>query len=543
MTSPACLFLGLGAGTLPRLIAAHVPDATCVALELDSSVCEACLHLGLNSTSVTVIVDDGVDWVEAQSLSAAPPSFDAVFIDIFDGQNACPAAALSDSFLASLHSLLHPDGVVVHNLHYGSKLLNATLLKAEGSYATAFQSACRAYALDANPWAGNAIIAASPSSSSVYSCERRLRAAAAAAGKRHNLIFDAARRCEGAEHLRAHEGALRTDERGQTKAPLPTQTAWARVAASEVAPVATAEMSTPRFTANVAEARRLREALPMAEAGAALANAGLLEEQAMKGWGAATIRLASSLTLAIGLEGPLETLHDELPAFSADRESHKRVTKAKIEMQSPLVDVDASADFYAAYEALICEHVAPHVAAASSASSRRNLLRTTDDEETLWYACVPTIRVQTPSEEHATIRPHVDGMYDLPDGSINFWLPLTELESTCTLWTESVPGLEDFHPLTAATRFDGRRCLHFTLPNHSARTRVSLDFRCIPGALHEPNGRLAQAGYFSAVVRDTSASGTGRFVPGYRGQTSMLHGLPHKRTPPGWQTKKRARKA
>ena len=368
----------------------------------------------------------------------------------------------------------------------------------------------------AKPWAGNAIIAAS-TSSNAYSHETSLRAAAAAAGTRHQLTFDAPGRCQGAEFLGIQVGSL-----GQpsTKSALPAETA------------------TPRFTANVAEARRLREALPLAEAGAALVRAGLLEEQALEGWDAPTERLATSLACLLGLEGGLEELHGAIPGFSPDRDSHSRVTKEKIRLQHPVTDAEASSVFHAAFESLICEHVAPHVAAACSDAS--DLLRSTvDGQETLWYACVPTIRVQTPSEEQATIRPHVDGMYDLPDGSINFWVPLTALNSTSTLWVESVPGLEDFHPLTGATRFDGRRCLHFTLPNHSSRTRVSLDFRCIPGALHEPDGRLARAGYFSSVVRDTS----GRFVPGHRGQVTMLHGLPHTKRPPGWKQPIRKPKA
>lgn len=515
VTSPKCLFLGLGAGSLPRFIDTHVPGAVCVALELDNAVCEAAqLHLGLRHTNVTVIVDDGVEWVATQARSATPPRFDAIFIDIFDSQNNCPPEAFSDSFLASMRGLLQPGGVVVHNLHYGSKRLNATLREAESSYARAFQNACRAFAADANPWAGNAIIAASPSAN-VYSCELRLREAAVLAGKRHHLLFDAARRCEGAEGLRANS----------TAAPLLPE-------------VAMAEMATPRFAANIAEARRLRESLPLAEAGAALASVGLLKETVLHGWGAPTKHLAASLTLVLGLRGQLETLHSELPAFSSDRESHKRITKAKIQLQRPLADESIAAEFHSIYDSFICEHVAPHVALACAGPSSPNLLRTSDGEDTLWYACTPTIRVQTPSEEHATIRPHVDGMYELPDGSINFWMPLTPLESSSTLWVESVPGLENFHPLTGATRFDGRRCLHFTLPNHSSRTRVSLDFRCVPGALHEPSGRLAQAGYFSAVVREASASGNGMFIPKCRGETSMLHGLPHTSTPPGWQIKR-----
>ena len=604
VTSPACLFIGLGAGTLPKLVHHHIPGASCVALELDGAVCEAArLHLGLDGTGVQVVIGDGVEWVEAQAAAAVPPKFDAIFIDIFDGQNNCPPAAHSDSFLGAVHALLQPSGVVVHNLHYGSQRLNGTLQAAESAYARTFESACRAFALDAQPWAGNAIIAASPSaatysaaSSHDVNVNRRLLwphsepgrpwkgllAAAAAAGTRHQLIFDLPSRCGGAEDLKDLKQDLR-----ETR----TATGVATPTAAE-----TAEMATPRFIANVAEARRLRESLPLGEAGAAVAQVGLLEEELIDGWGAATEELTASLARTLGLRGPLEMLHGELPAFSPDRESHKRITKAslfasfplapfllrlyqlpssrrgrgkltcsfaclllaspnrqaKIELQSPLTDTEIAATFHAAYESLICAHVAPHVASACAAAFTEgsadqpmghpgqpvNLLRTSEGEETLWYACVPTLRVQTPSEEHATIRPHVDGMYALPDGSLNFWVPLTDLDRSSTLWVESRPGLEDFHPLTGATRFDGRRCLHFTLPNHSPRTRVSLDFRCIPGALYEPNGRLAKAGYFSSVVRTTSASGEqGKFVPACRGQISMLHGLPHTGTPPGWKSK------
>ena len=53
----------------------------------------------------------------------------------------------------------------------------------------------------AKPWAGNAIIAAS-TSANAYTQETSLGAAAAAAGMRHQLTFDAPGRCQGAEFLR-----------------------------------------------------------------------------------------------------------------------------------------------------------------------------------------------------------------------------------------------------------------------------------------------------------------------------------------------------
>lgn len=364
---PACLFIGLGAGTLPKLVHHHIPLASCVALELDGAVCEAArLHLGLDvtdGTGVQLVIGDGVEWVEAQAAAASPPKFDAVFIDIFDSHNKCPPAALSDSFLGSVHALLQPSGVVVHNLHYGSPRLNATLQAAEEAYARTFESACRTFALDAQPWAGNAIIAASPSAA-IYSAtsshgyanvDRRLLwpdsepgrpwkgllVSAAAAGTRHQMIFDLPSRCAGAEDLRREDlrredlrrGDLRREDLLETEKPTAVAvpavaTAATSLAAATPTAAEASEMATPRFIANVAEAKRLRELLPLGEAGAAVAKAGLLEEEMMHGWGAATEELTASLGRTLGLLGPLEMLHSELPNFSPDRKSHKRVTEA-----------------------------------------------------------------------------------------------------------------------------------------------------------------------------------------------------------------------
>ena len=167
----------------------------------------------------------------------------------------------------------------------------------------------------------------------------------------------------------------------------------------------------------------------------------------------------------------------------------------------------------------------PHLSDAGDANGEC-LLTSQAGKEELFYACLPTLRVQTPSEEVATIRPHADGMYGLPEGSINFWVPLTPVSSTAALWTESSPGAEDFHPLTRPTRFDGRRCIHFSVPNRSERTRVSIDFRCVPGALHDPRDRLSRAGYYASMQKVDST-----FQPHVQGHVSKLHGLPHKAQP------------
>ena len=64
------------------------------------------------------------------------------------------------------------------------------------------------------------------------------------------------------------------------------------------------------------------------------------------------------------------------------------------------------------------------------------------------------------------------------------WLPLTPTFGSNTLWTESAPGRGDFRPVELspgqAMLFWGHQCEHYTVPNTTDSTRVSLDFRVIP---------------------------------------------------------------
>ena len=86
-------------------------------------------------------------------------------------------------------------------------------------------------------------------------------------------------------------------------------------------------------------------------------------------------------------------------------------------------------------------------------------------------------------------RPHCDAQYQLPDGHLKMWLPLTQAADTNSLYLESEPGKEDFKPLNvdygAMVTFYGAYCTHFAVENTSATTRVSLDFRVAPGTLFD----------------------------------------------------------
>lgn len=92
-------------------------------------------------------------------------------------------------------------------------------------------------------------------------------------------------------------------------------------------------------------------------------------------------------------------------------------------------------------------------------------------------------------------RPHRDYEYHRQPGELNFWLPLNRVFGTNTLYTESLPGAGDFHPLELSfgrgVRFWGNQVRHYCVANDSGTTRVSMDFRAI--ALHNFNPDFVDA--------------------------------------------------
>jgi hypothetical protein len=102
---------------------------------------------------------------------------------------------------------------------------------------------------------------------------------------------------------------------------------------------------------------------------------------------------------------------------------------------------------------------------------------------TLYFQSFPCLRAIQPDE--FSIGPHADVAYGHHPCSINFYIPLTPIYGTASLFLESQPGVEDWHPIIAnygtVKQFNGGSCLHFTPRNTTSLTRVSLDVRLIPG--------------------------------------------------------------
>ena len=106
------LFVGLGAGSLPRYLASRYPDARLDVVEIDPAVPPlARRHFGLPATSnLKVVIGDGREFIQSQ-----PRKYDFILIDAYFGAEI-PSHLATIEFLSELRNVLQPEGVVVANL-------------------------------------------------------------------------------------------------------------------------------------------------------------------------------------------------------------------------------------------------------------------------------------------------------------------------------------------------------------------------------------------------------------------------------------------
>ena len=68
--------------------------------------------------------------------------------------------------------------------------------------------------------------------------------------------------------------------------------------------------------------------------------------------------------------------------------------------------------------------------------------------EEIYYQAFPCLRVVQPDE--FSIGPHCDAAYGHHPCSVNFYVPLTQIDGTASLFLESRPGSEDWHPINGS---------------------------------------------------------------------------------------------
>jgi cytidyltransferase-like protein len=149
-------------------------------------------------------------------------------------------------------------------------------------------------------------------------------------------------------------------------------------------------------------------------------------------------------------------------------------------------------EFQEVFDRFVLEVCAPRMAASY-------------DCHEIYYQSFPCVRMIQPGE--FSIGPHADVAYGHHPASSNFYVPMTRISDAASLFLESRPGSEDWHPIEAeygtVKRFAGAMCLHWTTDNTTDYTRVSIDFRLIAGPLYEKfkfgdalNGGKLSSGYY-----------------------------------------------
>jgi hypothetical protein len=127
----------------------------------------------------------------------------------------------------------------------------------------------------------------------------------------------------------------------------------------------------------------------------------------------------------------------------------------------------------------------------------------------------PTFRCHVAGDPQPTGRVHCDSDYGHTSAEINFWLPLSSaVFGANSIYCESEPGVGDYASFDIQygelVVFWGSQCNHYTVPNTTGVTRVSVDFRVLPRSLYNlpnsPRAHFAIGGFFGHMYRDEEGS-------------------------------------
>lgn len=119
----------------------------------------------------------------------------------------------------------------------------------------------------------------------------------------------------------------------------------------------------------------------------------------------------------------------------------------------------------------------------------------------------PTFRCHLP-DCGAPGRPHRDADYHHHPSEVNYWIPVTPVFGSNSLYVETRRGAGDFRPLELdygkLVRFYANQVWHYTIPNETQATRVSFDFRVVREEEWSPEAfvQFRLGAYFSVMTRE-----------------------------------------
>lgn len=117
-----CLILGLGTGTIAKLIAEKFPQTKIIGVEIDPKVVEiGKKYFDLDKIpNLKIIVGDAFEIINNPKFGVRGSKFDLILVDLYLGQEFPPKAETED-FLKNIKKMLVKSGLVVFNRLYFNK--------------------------------------------------------------------------------------------------------------------------------------------------------------------------------------------------------------------------------------------------------------------------------------------------------------------------------------------------------------------------------------------------------------------------------------
>jgi SAM-dependent methyltransferase len=116
------LSIGLGAGTMALSVQNKLKGVQQTVVELSGGVVDAAKCFGASSgqSNLKIVQAEGRSFLESQSDAA----YDAVLVDVFDGDDKVPPCFTTQEFFKTAQRVLKPNGLLVMNAHSGKTLHN-----------------------------------------------------------------------------------------------------------------------------------------------------------------------------------------------------------------------------------------------------------------------------------------------------------------------------------------------------------------------------------------------------------------------------------
>ena len=137
-----CLVLGLGGGTVAKLIRNYWPSTEIVGVDIDQVIIDMGLeHMNLACVDADIVIADAFKYVKSEK--AKKRKYDLIIVDLYKGDNL-PKVFDSEIFLKTISDLLSVGGVAVFNrLSFGSNIVK--LPAVESKLIKIFSSVQRIY--------------------------------------------------------------------------------------------------------------------------------------------------------------------------------------------------------------------------------------------------------------------------------------------------------------------------------------------------------------------------------------------------------------